>query len=290
MNGRPAPITTFAEALRDGIDQLTRAGVQGAALDVRLLLAHAAGVSAETPRLYPERTLSPSKVKIFNSLLAGRAARQPVAHLLGRREFWSLDFAVTPDTLVPRPDSETVVEAALAEAELLGGGAWRLLDLGTGSGCLLLAILSECGATRGVGTDIHEAALGVARANAVRLGLADRAHFLQADWTAEIDGRFDMVVSNPPYIETAAIDTLEPEVATHDPRRALDGGADGLDAYRRIADGINDVLAPGGCCILEIGHGQADAVAAVMLGAGLRERRRASDLAGMTRALIFARP
>jgi len=280
---------TFGEAFAYGAERLSVAGVPEALLDARLLLAHATETDSQTPRLYPERQLSAEQARVYEKLLDRRQAREPLAHLVGRREFWSLDLQVTRDTLVPRPDTETLVEAALAEG-LPTTAPSRILDLGTGSGCLLLALLSEWPEANGVGTDVDAATLAVAEANADRLDLGGRAEFVRADWTEGVEGVFDIVVSNPPYIETAAIDGLEPEVAHHDPRGALDGGADGLAAYRRIAEGLGGLMTLLGISVIEVGAGQADAVAQVMARAGLVERARRVDLGGHPRALVFARP
>jgi release factor glutamine methyltransferase len=208
-----------------------------------------------------------------------------VSRLVGEREFWSLPFAVTPATLDPRPDSETLVEAALARTADRAAPV-RLLDLGTGSGCLLLALLHELRAAWGVGTDRSAAAVAAARANAVRLGLADRARFVVADWAAPLAGRFDIVLANPPYIERGAIAGLAPEVARHDPVLALDGGPDGLDAYRAILAGLEALVAPRGRAYLEIGDGQAGAVSALLEAAGFADLELAHDLAGRARCLV----
>ena len=223
----------------------------------------------------------------FRALIARRAGREPVSRILGRREFWSLDFAVTADTLDPRPDSEAVVAAALRWCE--GRTAAPLvLDLGTGTGCLLLALLSEVPQATGVGTDIAAGAVAVAARNAARLGLARRASFLRADWDAGLEGAFDLILCNPPYVPGPAIAGLEPEVARWEPRAALDGGRDGLDAYRRLAPAIAGRLAPGGAAFVEIGDGRAESVEAIMAAAGLWRFAGESDLTGTLRCLGFA--
>ncbi|NWG46923.1 MAG: peptide chain release factor N(5)-glutamine methyltransferase, partial [Alphaproteobacteria bacterium] len=224
----------------------------------------------------------------LDALLARRAGGTPMAHLLGRREFWSLDIAVGPEVLIPRPDSESLIEAA---ADVLGGRAedpLRLLDLGTGSGSLLLALLTLCPKAFGVGVDLSPAAAARARANARALGLGGRAAFLAGDWGSALAGPFDLVLSNPPYIETAALTGLQVEVRDHEPRLALDGGADGLAAYRALLPAGRDLLGPRGVMIVEIGRGQAEAVTAIGRGAGLDLIGIREDLGGRSRGLVFA--
>ena len=219
--------------------------------------------------------------------MARRAGREPVSRILGEREFWSLRFSLAPDTLDPRPDSETVVEAAL---DWCGErpGPLRVLDLGTGTGCLLLAVLESRPEATGIGTDIAAGAVAEAARNAAALGLSDRASFRRADWDAGIAGRFDLILSNPPYIPTPEIGGLEPEVTSWDPKAALDGGADGLDAYRRIAPAAAGRLAPGGAAFLEIGAGQEEPVEAIMAAEGFSRFVRKADLGGNVRCLGFS--
>lgn len=214
----------------------------------------------------------------FAALVDRRMGDEPVAYILGHREFWSLDFRVTPDTLIPRPDSETLVEAALAAA----GPAPRVLDLGTGSGCLLLSVLHERPGGWGVGVDRSEAAARVARDNAARLGLAARAAFVVGDWTGAIGARFDLILANPPYVGTS--ETLDREVAGYEPRSALFAGPDGLDDYRRIIPALGALLTPAGSAHLEIGHAQADLVWEIAAAAGFTPALR-RDLAGRPRCL-----
>ena len=263
---------------------LAAAGVENTGLEARMLVAHALGREPASLLLGPETV---HEAPALPALLARRAAREPLALILGRREFWSLDLAVSPATLIPRPETETLIEAALA-ARPDRGAVRRILDLGTGTGCLLLAALTEFPAAWGLGVDLAPAAAALAAANAARLGLAPRAAFLCADWAAPIAGRFDLVLANPPYIESAAIAGLMPEVARHEPRRALDGGADGLDAYRHIVASLPRLLAPGGVAVLELGQGQADAVAGLAQRAGLATLALRADLAGIARALVLA--
>jgi release factor glutamine methyltransferase len=213
-------------------------------------------------------------------------AHEPFAYLIGRVGFWTLELEVSPATLIPRADSETLVEAAL-EACPDKGAALRVLDLGTGTGALLLAVLSEFPAANGIGIDLKPAAAALAARNAARLGLAARARFLAGDWAAAVLGPFDLILCNPPYIESAAIAGLMPEVAQHEPASALDGGADGLAAYRRIIADLPRVLAPRGVAVLELGQGQQAAVAALGRAAGLKPEACSADLGGVPRALVL---
>jgi len=210
-----------------------------------------------------------------------------MSSILGRREFWSLDFVVTPDTLAPRPDSETLIEAVLA-ALPDRSAPLSLVDFGTGTGCLLLTLLSELPNAEGIGIDISRPALAIAGGNAKRLGLADRCRFLCSDWSAALEGRFDLIISNPPYIPSGDIAGLEPEVARFEPLSALDGGADGLDAYRALAAQIPPLLKPGGIGAFEVGAGQAPQVAALLAEAGLTPRGIHRDLGGIERVVTFA--
>lgn len=270
---------TVGEALRHGAALLTAAGVDSPRLDARLLLGHAAGLSREALLRNPGLVVDPMP---YHALLARRAAREPVALILGRQEFWSLEFEVSAATLIPRADSEAVIEAALA-ALPDRGRVRSILDLGTGTGCLLLAALTEFPAAWGVGVDRAAEAVRLAVRNAGALGLAARAAFLCGDWDGALSARFDLVLSNPPYIPGGDIAGLMPEVARHEPGGALDGGADGLDAYRSILAALPRLLAPGGIAVLEIGFGQADDVAA-LAGGPVAFR---ADLSGTPRAMIL---
>ena len=279
---KPDPVTV-AETLRRAAARLTDAGIDNPRLEARLLLAHAMQCSVEDLIRDPHAEASE-----IAGVVDRRAAHEPLALILGWREFWSLRFRVSPATLIPRPDSETVVEAALAlfpdrMAPL------RVLDLGTGTGCLLLAVLHERPRAWGVGLDRSEGATRLARANARTLGLGDRALFACGHWADSFNARFDLVLSNPPYIATAELGALMPEVAAHEPRTALDGGPDGLTAYRAIAGTLPDLLNSSGAAVLELGAGQLDAVSALGRAAGFRARSR-SDLSGIARAIIFHPP
>lgn len=279
-----SPRVTIEDCVAAGARRLAAAGVPEPRREARLILAHALGVDALAVTGYPERDVP--DVSRYEFLIGRRAAREPLSYLTGRREFWSLDFEVTPATLDPRPDSETLVEAALA-AVPDPDAAPTILDFGTGTGCLLLALLSERPRANGIGIDVDPAAVAVARRNATRFGLAMRAHFAVGDWGAALDGRFNLVIANPPYIPSAEIPGLEREVAEYEPRRALDGGQDGLDSYRRLARDIARLLAPdSGVAVLEFGVGQGDDVASLLVREGLVASRFARDLAGRRRCIV----
>jgi release factor glutamine methyltransferase len=277
---------TVATALQDAARRLQAAGIDSARLDSRLLLGAVIGLQAPQLIAHPERALTAAENARFRDLVGQRSRRRPLAQLLGRREFWGLNFRVTSDTLDPRPDSEAVIEAALA-CVADRAAPLRILDLGTGTGCLLLSLLHELPQATGVGVDRSDGALAVARANAADLGLADRAAFRLGNWTDGLNASFDLVVSNPPYIPTAEIAGLMPEVACHEPRVALDGGPDGLDAYRAIAKGLVGLLRPSAYLLLEVGDGQGDSVAAVFAAAGLACTARRNDLGGRQRCLTL---
>ncbi|KAF0125839.1 MAG: release factor glutamine methyltransferase [Xanthobacteraceae bacterium] len=277
--------TSFAEARRLAAARLVTAGVDDAALEARLLLKIASGIDVALPTAAASGCLDAEQAGRFDHLLERRIAREPLARITGHGEFHGLDLALNPACLIPRDDTEAIVEAALAL--LPPGVPARVLDLGVGPGTILLAILSERPAATGVGIDLSEEALAAARANAGALGLADRAAFRRGRWTEGLDGTFDLVVSNPPYIPSADCDGLEPEVALHDPRLALDGGADGLDAYRAILGDAARLLAPGGHVVFEIGMGQAPDVVRLAATHGFRLAGLRSDLSAIPRALAF---
>lgn len=263
---------------------LWSAGVAEARLDAQLLLASVLGIDRAALYARGDRELTAAERAAFDALIARRRDRVPVSRLLGRREFWSLEFAITDDVLDPRPDSETLIETALAGMPA-SAAALRLADLGTGSGCLLLALLSELPAAFGVGVDFSPAAARVAARNAVALGLADRAVFVVGDWLTALKGRFDLIVANPPYIADGEIGGLAPEVAGGDPRLALAGGVDGLAAYRAIAPQAVAGLQRGGRLVLECGAGQAGAVADILTAAGFSGLETRRDLGGIERCI-----
>lgn len=265
---------TLLEAQRAAVARLAAAGVEDPLRDARLLLAEAAGLAAGRLSLHLADPLTPEAALRFEAAVAARESRRPVSQILGRRLFWGREFRVTPAVLDPRPETEILVAAALAEPFS------RVLDLGTGSGAILLSLLADRPGARGLGVDLSPAALEVARGNAAALGVA--AGFAPSDWFGAVRGRFDLIVSNPPYIAEAEMPGLAPEVL-FEPRLALTPGGDGLDAYRAIAAGARRHLAPGGRLLVEIGPTQADAVAALMVRAGLTEVRTLHDMDGRDR-------
>jgi len=297
-SGTPEPETlgsgaTVSEAARRARRRLVEAGVATPDLDARILVGHATGLDRAAMIAEGRRKLDDRTLAAIDDLVARRAGGEPVGRILGRREFWGLDFALGPDTLEPRPDSETIVEAALDVIDSRTGwdAPLRIADLGTGTGCLLIALLSELPQARGLGVDISDGAVRVARSNAETNGVAARARFVVGSWTDALDsadrsGGFDVIVANPPYIESGICGRLDREVADYDPIAALDGGADGLDAYRAILTDIARVLKPGGALIFELGQGQRAEVAALAEGAGLSVTSIRQDLAGTERALV----
>ena len=281
--------TTAGALLAPAARRLAAAGIEDAGREARLLLAHAAGCQAALLAVDPARQIDADAAAAFESVLARRAAREPLAQITGLREFWSLDFRVTADVLIPRPDSETLLEAACAlrpdrTAPL------RVLDLGTGSGCLLLAALSEYPAATGIGVDVSAPALAVARANALRLGLAERARFVRADWDSGLAARFDLVLCNPPYIADGEVESLAPEVARFEPRLALCGGADGLAAYRALAPVLARRLAPAGLALVEAGAGQDSDIEDIFRKSGLAVPEVRRDLSGIARCIVATPP
>ncbi|MCQ8240668.1 peptide chain release factor N(5)-glutamine methyltransferase [Rhizosaccharibacter radicis] len=279
---------TMERFLRVGAAMLGAAGVDAPRREARLLLAHALGVE-------PSALLAIGRTEIleapaFPALLDRRAAREPLAFLVGRQGFWTLDLAVSRDTLIPRGDSEALIEQ-LIRLRPSRAALRRMLDLGTGTGCLLLAALSEYPAAFGIGVDLSPGACLLAAGNALRNDLGDRAAFCCGSWDSALaGGGFDLVLSNPPYIPTPQLSGLMPEVVGFEPRRALDGGPDGLDAYRLLCGRLRHLLAPGGLAILEVGQGQARDVAALGERADLRLLDIACDLGGIERAVAFLAP
>ena len=260
--------------------------VTASAHDIELLAATVAALRTagiDNPRFEARRLIAHAPTAdVLAALLARRCAREPMAFILGTQGFWTLDFEVSPATLIPRPDSETLIEAALALPVRPGS----ILDLGTGTGCLLLAALAEFPAAWGVGVDLVAEAVSLAARNARANGLADRATFLCGSWADAIGARFDLVLANPPYIRSGDIAGLMPEVGRHEPASALDGGPDGLDAYRHILARLPTLLTRGGHAIVELGIHQADAVADLAITAGFGAPASRADLGGIARALI----
>lgn len=275
-------------ALRAATTRLSAAGLESPHREARILLMHALGSDQSGLLRRRGGTLTPEEAETFRVFIDRRAAREPTALIVGHREFWSLDFLVTADTLIPRPESEIVIETAL---DLCPRPSVRhVLDLGTGSGCLLLSALSEFAGAWGLGVDLNPAAACVAAANAARLGFGMRASLLVGRWAEAVAGRFDLILCNPPYIPSADLAGLMPEVVGHEPRLALDGGADGLDPYHTLFAEMPRLLAPGGLALFEFGIGQADALAGLARTAGLRVVETRADLAGIARVLAVSHP
>lgn len=265
--------------LRAGAARLGAAGIGEGAREARLLMAAALGLDPSRMTLHLHDDLGPEGAARFEALLARRAAREPMSHILGQRQFYGRAFKVTGAVLDPRPETECLVAAALEE------GFERVLDLGTGSGCILLSLLAERDGAHGLGADVSAAALDVARENAARLGLASRAAFQEADWFKGIAGQYDLIVSNPPYIGIAEMPELAPELA-HEPRAALTDEGDGLSAYRAIAAGVLAHLVPGGRILVEIGRTQGADVARIFAEAGLQAVELRQDLDGRDRVVM----
>ncbi|MBI1201796.1 MAG: peptide chain release factor N(5)-glutamine methyltransferase [Rhodopseudomonas sp.] len=285
---------TIAQARRVLGDNFRQAGIDEAETDARLLIAHALNLDRSGLIVQGQRALTADEAEAINGLAARRLVREPVSRIFGVKEFWSLPLRVTDAVLVPRPDTETVVEEALDWIDRRGlrAAQLRILDIGTGSGAIILALLSELPHARGIAIDVSQAALDVARDNAERLGMLARCDFIACNITAPvhdaIHGPFDLIVSNPPYIAHDDIATLDPEVRHYDPVLALDGGIAGLDIYRSIAGKARDLLAPAGRLIVELGAGQEADVGTLMLASGLTVGPARRDLAGIARALSAA--
>lgn len=288
----------MAEEVRPALGPLLRhiraaleeAGKPEAALDARLIVEHFTGTSRADAVLEPERAVAPERMEAVFAALARRLAGEPVHRVIGARDFYGMTLNLSPGTLEPRPDTETLVDLALpfVRAAVQRHGACRILDLGTGTGAVALALLREEPHAEAVGTDISDDALATAAANADMTGNAGRFQAVRSHWYEGIEGRFHIIVSNPPYIASNDIASLEREVRDHDPLAALDGGPDGLAAYRAIAAGAARHLDEGGIVALEIGHDQSEAVAAIFAGEGFRPEDSARDLGKVMRALAFS--
>jgi release factor glutamine methyltransferase len=279
-------MTTNREAWLSGVERLAAAGIDSARLDARVLLACVMDLG--TGELLTAKDPSPEQIARYEELLERRLAREPVAYITGEREFWSLPFAVGPGVLIPRPETETLLEEAFRlfpdrEAPL------NVLDLGTGSGCLLIAFLKNFPKARGIGVDRSAEALGWARRNAEAHGVADRMAWQEGGWGAVDGATFDLVLSNPPYLTLAEAETLPPEIARYEPANALLAGADGLNAYRALAPLFARYVKPNGRVIVEIGAGQADAVSRILAGHGLEIMAVRADLAGIPRSVAAVR-
>jgi release factor glutamine methyltransferase len=283
-----ARLGTVETAINQAASILSAAGFDEPRRRARRLIGAALGRTAAEIFAHPEYRIGPSEQGRIVRFLDRVVAREPLSRVLGTREFWGLELALSADAFDPRPETETVVETVLArlpDRRL----PYRFLDLGTGSGCLLLALLSEYPAATGIGVDRAPGAAATARENAGRLGLAARAAFIAGDWADAVAGSFDAVVSNPPYIATGTIPALPPEVREYDPHRALDGGIDGLAAYRAIAGQLPRLLSPGGLFAAEIGAGQGPAVSAILGSQGLVVDALVADLAGTARCILAHR-
>jgi release factor glutamine methyltransferase len=285
---------TVREALRSATDRLNSAGVPEAAVDARHLVAHALGVERGALLSAPERPLDPYARERLAGMISRRAAREPISRIIGERAFYGLTLGLNADTLDPRPDTETVVSVALALAARMPpiDGPLRILDLGTGTGAIALALLAALPAAEATATDISASALATARCNAERHGLGERIRFIQSRWLDDVPGRYHLLVANPPYIRSREIGTLEPEVAHWDPGVALDGGLDGLDAYRAILADASRVLEADGWAVFEVGHDQSATVATLAINHGLvpapLDWPLLRDLGGNTRCVALA--
>ncbi len=276
---------TLLQAWQGTKARLEAVGLTGPVIDARLLVEAAAGATRADIIGDPYRVLSADQVQTLETYVTRRERREPVSHILGRKGFWKIMLAVNANVLTPRPDTEVIVDMILKA--MPEGQTFSILDLGVGSGAILLSILAERPGGKGLGVDVSEDALAVARENAANLGLANKIALLRGDWTTGLgDESFDVIVSNPPYIASAVIETLEPEVSVHEPRLALDGGADGLDAYRILAPEILRVLKPGGIFAVEIGFDQKEAVEALFLTAGAQDINTVLDLANHDRVVM----
>jgi release factor glutamine methyltransferase len=272
--------------LREVARLLSTAEIENAVGDARLLVAQATGLTRTDLVACPETEIGPDAVALLAALVQRRMAREPMSHLTGRRGFWTLEFEVGPAVLDPRPDSETLVEAALDQFPGKQA-AISVLDLGTGSGCLLLSVLTERACAWGVGVDLSPDALAVAANNAADAGLGERARFLCGNWGQAVAGPFDLVLCNPPYIQSGEIEGLAPEVACFEPHLALDGGVSGYDAYREVGSEIARLLAPDGAAVVEAGAGQMPEIARLFSASALKLQDVRKDLGGIERAAIF---
>lgn len=282
---------TYRELYEEGRRILEQAGLPDAALDARFLLEEVCGTNLQTLLVFPEKKVTEEEVNQYRAFIQRRKDREPTAMILGEWDFMGLTFRLNKSTLIPEQDTEVLVETALEELKRRGPGEapLRILDLCTGSGCILLSLLHELGNAGGLGTDLSEEALEAARENAVRLGLQERAAFRQGDlWEPVGDERFDLIVSNPPYVPTDVIPTLEPEVRCGEPYAALDGGEDGLVFYRRILKEAAGHLKPSGIIIVESGFDEAAQIAALMQDQKLRGIRTVKDYGGLDRVVLGA--
>ncbi len=284
MTGRALSVE---DALKAASSLLAASGIEQPRHEARILLGHVTGLTREALLVQHREILQRPLVDALTSLARRRAEHEPIAYLTGEREFWGLPFEVTRDTLIPRPDSETLVAAALEFARAQGDAGLRILDLGVGSGCLLISLLRELPMAEGFGVDRSIAALRVAGRNAERHGVSARARFLAGSWGQALLPPFDIIVANPPYVADGARASMMPEVSKFEPAEALFAGAEGEDAYRAMAPELARLIAPNGRIFLELGAGQGARAAGILCGAGLLECERRKDLAGIERCGIF---
>ncbi len=277
-------ITTILNSAKNNLQQ---SGCDNPSLDAQLLLAHTIGKTREFIIGRPEHPLSTEEISAYESLIKRRQNREPLAKIIGKKEFWSREFIVSGATLDPRPDSETIIEAVL---ELFPdkNSELKVADFGTGSGCLLLTILAEYPESLGIGVDIQRDTLDIAAENAAKLGLAKRSEFILNNWAEGMDGKFDLIISNPPYIKNSDIKELAPEVSAHEPYMALAGGEDGLDCYRLLAPQLKNLLKPNGHLIFEFGMGQENSVREISEHAGMQFISFKNDLAGIIRCIVVS--
>jgi release factor glutamine methyltransferase len=288
MTGGLYTAATYGGLYSEGRFALERAGIANAALDARVLLQKAIGRTWAKLFDDEDEIASPGEINAFQDMIDKRIAHMPVAYIVGHKEFWSLDFMVNSATLVPRPESEHIVERALQIVPKNAQG--RILDLGTGSGCLIISLLMERSCLTGVGVDLSPQALDMARANAAHHGVEHRCTFVVSDWASTVEGRFDLVIANPPYLSADELAAADPEVRDHEPALALSPGTDGLEACRAIAVSLPNLLLPGGWAVLEIGAGQGDAVTALLESVGLDSIGIGLDLAGLPRIVSARNP
>lgn len=274
------------EALRWAVLKLQEERIESASLDARILLEYVLGVNREQLLFSLDLPITAAQYARLEILVGKRAQRQPIAQLVGKREFWGMNFVVSEHTLDPRPDSETLIEYVL-ERVANRADVFNVLDLGTGTGCLLLALLSELPSANGLGVDYSQEALLVAKENAMALGFAGRARFMRGDWCEKLDGKFDIILANPPYIPTKVIPTLDPEVSEFEPMLALDGGEDGLSCYRKILKCLPNILVKNGFAAFELGMGQQPEFEALVVENWLEVIGVKKDLSGIARCIIL---
>lgn len=287
-------MSTVKQAIYTASQRLKSSGIESARLDASVLLAHVMGIKRENLLLEAEKRLTAQQYKNYDTLITRRAKSEPIAYIIGKKEFWSLDFAVTRDTLIPRPDSELLIEEALKIAKNMASERIRpltllnieVLDIGTGTGCLLIALLKELRKARGLGVDISESALKVARKNARFHEIDNRAQFRKSRWHYNAKGTFDLIISNPPYIAKHDLNNLMKDILDYEPALALASGVDGMDSYRMISKNIKSKINKGGYVLCEVGKGQAKKVAKILQDAGLTLEGIKNDLAGIPRCVI----